>query len=177
LKLLGGYNVITSLKSGLTASAALLTISAVASAADIPKGTYDVTGVITASTCRTLSPALKRGAPEKASVIYPGAGQLKMILANPATATTAKPGGATTSVCVSVGKIPTTGLNNAAITFNCFTDTISGPGKTAGAQLKTKFTVGGSHSPAVSQVSIKISVVVGGKPVCTYTGDGSYVLK
>ena len=168
--------MITSLKSDLTASA-LLTISAVASAADIPKGTYDVTGVITASTCGTLSPALKRGAPQKATVIYPGAGQPNMILANPATAPTAMPKGAVTDVCVSVGKVPTTGLNNAAISFNCFTDSISGPSKTAGSQLKTKFTVGASHTPAVSQVSIKISVAVGGRPACTYTGDGSYVLK
>jgi hypothetical protein len=175
---LGGYNVITSLKSSLTAAAALLTISTVASAADIAKGPYDVNGVITASTttCTTLSPALKKGSPQAASVMYPGAGQPNMIIATPATAPTAKPGGATSYVCVAVGKVPATGLNNAAINFKCYLDTLTGPGKTPVAQLKTKFTVGASHSTSVSQVSLKATLVVG-TTSCTYTTDGTYVLK
>jgi hypothetical protein len=175
---MGGYNVITSLKSGLTASAAFLTISAVASAADIPKGTYDVTGVITAATatCTTLSAALKKGSPQTSSVIYPGAGQLNMTIVSPATAPTAKPGGATSYLCVAAGKVPTTGLNKAAITFKCFLDTLTGPGKTPVAQLKAKYTVGASHSPDVSQVSLNATLVVG-KTSCTYTTDGTYVVK
>ncbi len=164
-------------KISLTASAMFLAMSAAASAADIPKGTYGVNGYITASTRENLSPSLKKGTASPATVIYPGAGQLKMTLADPQTTSTSKAGGAATEVCVAVGKVPAAGLDIANITFNCYGDTVSGPGKSVLAQLKSKFNVGLSHAVGVASVTITSSVVVGGSALCKFTSDGTYALQ
>jgi hypothetical protein len=168
----------TSYKLGLTLSAAFLAISAAASAADIPKGTYLVTGFTTSATGTFCSQAnLKKGTALSSSVIYPGAGGLKMILADPYTTSTGKVGSASTNVCVATGKVPAKGLDGAAMTFNCYTDTVNGPAKTAAAQLKASFNVGTSHSPDVAQVTVTSKVLLGSTTACTFTTDGTYVLQ
>jgi hypothetical protein len=175
---LGGFLVNTSYKLGLTLSAAFLAISAAASAADIPKGTYLVTGYTTTasgSLCGTAG--LKKGAPLSSSVIYPGAGGLKMVLANPATASTGAKGSAATNVCVATGKVPAKGLDGAALTFNCYTDTTKGPASSAAAQLKASFNVGTSHSPDVAQVTVSSKILVGGTTACTFSTDATYALQ
>ncbi len=164
-------------KLSLTASAMFMSISAAASAADIPKGTYGVNGFITSSTCESLSSALKKGTAAVSSVIYPGAGQLKMTLANPQTASTSKAGGAATEVCVAVVKVPAAGLDNANLTFNCYSDTVDGPAKSVLAQLKSKFNVGLSHATGVASVTVTSSLIVGGSALCKFTTDGTYSLQ
>jgi hypothetical protein len=163
-------------KTGLYFAATLMAISSVASAADIAKGTYSVQGFTTASTCGSLSASLKAGTPTTATVVYPGAGG-KMTLANPATASTGKAGSAASNVCVATTTVPSTGLNGANVTFNCYDDTVSGPASSAQAQLKSKFKVGASHSAAIEQVTVTSSVIVGSVSVCSFTTDGTYALE
>jgi hypothetical protein len=174
----------TSCKIGLSIAAIVFGVAANASAADdvlaadIAKGTYDVTGIVTAAASANCTAAgLKKGSAATSTIIYPGAGQLKMTLASPFTAPTGKPGSAATYVCIAVGKVPATGLNGASITFNCWNDTVRGPAKTPTAQIRAKYTVGASHSPSVSQVTAVSSIIVGGKNFCTYTTDSSYILQ
>ena len=168
----------TSFKLGLTLSSALLAVSVAASAADIPKGTYLVTGYTTSATGSFCAQAnLKKGAPLSSSVIYPGASGLKMVLADPYTASTGAKGSAATNVCVAAGKVPAKGLDGAAMTFNCYTDTVKGPASSAAAQLKASFNVGTSHSPDVAQVTVTSKVIVGGLTACTFSTDATYVLQ
>jgi hypothetical protein len=166
----------TSYQLALAVPGLLLAISTVASAADIAKGTYDAVSVVTASTCAKLSPALAKGATTRASVIYPGAGKPGMVLGSPATSTTGTPGSAASSVCLATTAVPAKGLNGAALTFNCFTDTVAALGKTS-VTLKSTFKVGASHSPAISQATIVGSLFVGKTLLCKYTSDGTYLLQ
>ncbi len=168
----------TSSKLGLTLSAAFLAVSAVASAADIPTGTYAVTGFTTsASGIGCKSGDLTKGAASDSSVIYPGAGKAGMVLASPFTKSTGAKGSAATNVCVATTKVPARGLDGAALTFNCYDDTVKGPASSAQAQLKATFNVGTSHSPAVKQVTVTSKVIVGGTTFCTFSNDGTYVLQ
>lgn len=168
----------TSYKLGLTLSAAFLAVSAVASAADIPAGTYDVTGFTTsASGVGCASGGLTKGAASNSSVIYPGAGKTGMVLVSPFTKSSGAKGSAATNVCVATTKVPAKGLDGAAITFNCYDDTVSGPASSAQAQLKTTFNVGASHSSDVKQVTVTSKVIVGGTTFCTFSNDGTYVLQ
>jgi hypothetical protein len=168
----------TSYKLGLTLCTTLLAVSAAASAADIPTGTYAVSGFTTSATGSECSLAgLKKGAASDSSVIYPGAGQTKMILASPFTASTGAKGSAATNVCVAVGKVPAAGLDGASMTFNCYDDTVKGPASSAQAQLKSTFNVGASHSASVKQVTVTSKVIVGGTTFCTFSNDGTYVLQ
>ena len=163
-----------SYKLSLALSAAFLAFSAAASAADIAKGVYLVNGYVTKSTCGSLSASLKVGTATTATVVYPGAGAVNMVLANPATTATSKPGGASSQVCKAIGKVPAAGLNNAAINFECYNDTVSGEATSAEAELKSKFKVGASHSGYISQVTVTSSLVVGGSTLCAFTTDGTY---
>jgi hypothetical protein len=167
-----------SYKSRLSVAAVFLSLSAVASAADLVKGTYDVNAYVTSATgtlCATAN--LKKGTAQVSSVIFPGNGQLKMILASPYTQPTGKAGSAATNVCVAAGKVPTTGLDGASMVFNCFNDTVAGPAKTAQAQLKAKFHLGASHSPSIYQVTVSSQILVNGANICTFTTDGTYTLQ
>ena len=168
----------TSYKLGLTLSAAFLAVSAIASAADIPTGTYAVTGFTTSAAGAGCSAGgLTKGAASDSSVIYPGAGKTGMVLASPFTKSNGAKGSAATNVCVATTKVPAKGLDGAALTFNCYDDTVKGPASTAQAQLKATFNVGASHSADVKQVTVTSKVIVGGTTFCTFSNDGTYVLQ
>jgi hypothetical protein len=173
----GGKIVKYSYRIGLAVSSLLLATSGVALAADISKGAYAVNGFYTLSTCASLSPGLKKGAATISQVEYPGAGKPGMILASPATAATGKPGSAASSVCVATTPVPAKGLDGAALTFNCFTDTTAGPAKTASAQLKATFNVGASHSTAIKQVTVTSTLIISKTLSCKLTTDGTYSLE
>jgi hypothetical protein len=170
----------TSYKLCLTLSAAFLAVSAVASAADIAKGSYQVDGYTTsASGSLCASAGLAKGTASASSVIYPGAGGLKMILASPYTMSTGAKGSAATNVCVATTKVPAKGLDGAALTFDCYDDTVKGPAAKQQATLKATFNVGASHSPSVDQVTVtsKIYLPGGLTPICTFSTDSTYVLQ
>jgi hypothetical protein len=176
-QIVGGKIVKYSYRVGLAVSSLLLATSGAALAADIAKGPYAANGVYTASTCGSISPALKKGAPTTSQVEYPGAGKPGMILASPATAATGKPGSAATSVCVATTAVPAKGLDGAALTFNCFTDTAAGPAKKPSAQLKATFNVGASHSAAIKQVTVSGTLIITKTLSCKLTTDGTYSLE
>jgi hypothetical protein len=173
----------TSSKIGLSVTAIVFGIASHAVADDavtatLAKGTYAVDGIVTAAASTNCATAgLKKGSVYQTTIIYPGSGLPNMTLVSPSTQATGKVGSASTYVCVAIGKVPATGLNGALITFNCFNDTVKGPAATATAKIRSKFTVGGSHNPAVSQVTAVSTILVGGKAFCTYTTDSSYILQ
>lgn len=163
---------------GLTAVVGTLSLSVVASAADLVKGTYDSSTYITSASGSLCSTAnLTKGTAQNSTVIFPGAGQPKMVLASPYTASTGKVGSASTNVCVATAKVPTTGLDGKTLTFNCYADTVNGPASSAQAQLKAKFDIGASHSPSVYQVTVHSQILLNGANVCTFTTDGTYALQ
>jgi hypothetical protein len=166
-----------SYRVGLAVSSLLLATSGVALAADLAKGPYAADGFYTASTCASISPGLKKGAPTTSQVEYPGAGKPGMILASPATAANGKVGSAATSVCVATTPVPAKGLDGAALTFNCFTDTTAGPAKKPSAQLKATFNVGASHSAAIKQVTVTSTLIISKTLSCKLTTDGTYALE
>ncbi len=155
----------------LTACALLIAASSAASAADIAVGNYSVTGYTTSSTC-TLPGTPQKGGASTATVVYPGAGKTGMFLANPATASNTAAGKGATQVCVSAGKVPAAGLNNATLTFKCYSDTEAGPAASAIATITAKFKIGASHSPDIKTVEVTSSIT---SPIsCKFTTDGTY---
>jgi hypothetical protein len=172
----GGKIVKYSYQLYLAVPSLLAAFTGAASAADIEKGTYAADSFYTASTCGTLSPTLKKGAPSLSTVEYPGAGKLGMVLASPATAATGKAGSASTSVCVATTAVPAKGLDGATLTFNCFTDTTAGLAKKPSAQLKATFNIGASHSAAIKQVTVIGTLIITKTLSCKITTDGTYSL-
>jgi hypothetical protein len=154
----------------------LLVASGAASAADIPKGTYDAQSVVTASTCGKLSPTLARGSTLISSVQYPGAGKAGMVLGSAGTSTTGKPGSAASNVCLATAAVPAKGLDGATVKFNCYTDTATALGKTPNT-LESKFNVGPSHNPGIRSVTVISSLFSGKSLLCKFTTDGTYTLQ
>ncbi len=153
---------------GLTACALFIAASSAASAADILVGNYSVTGFTTASTCK-ITGTPQKGQSSNATVVYPGAGKVGMILANPATAANTAAGKGATEVCVATGKIPAAGLNGATISFKCYSDS-----ETADSSLATitsKFTVGPSQTPQIHTVKVVTSIPLAN---CSFTTEGTY---
>lgn len=160
-----------SYKLGLSLSALLVAASGAATAADILVGNYSVSGFTTSSTC-TFPGTPQKGQVSNATVVYPGAGNAGMILANPATTSKSAAASGATQVCVAAGKVPTTGLNGATIAFNCYNDTETGPAGTVLAKLSAKFKVGASHSPQIRTVEVATTIT---SPIsCKFTNDGTY---
>jgi hypothetical protein len=172
----GGNVMITRYKLNFILPSALIAISSAAAAADIPKGTYAAISVVTASTCAKLSPTLAKGTTTLSSVQYPGAGKPGMVLGSAATATTGKPGSAASSVCTAGTAVPAKGLDGAALSFNCYTDTANALGTTA-TTLKSTFNVGPSHNPGIRSVTVSSSLLAGKTPLCKFTTDGTYALQ
>jgi hypothetical protein len=160
-----------------TAASALLAFAGAASAADMIKGYQDSHGYITQSTCGNLSASLKVGSPVGSWAFYPGAGKTGFVLATPATVSTGKAGSAETQVCTTAAAVPATGLNGASITFNCYADTVSGPGSSPQAQLQSKFTMGASHSADIKQVTTTANLIVNGVNLCNFTSDATWELE
>jgi hypothetical protein len=161
-----------SYKLGLTACALFATVSSVASAADIAAGNYSAIGFITSSTCPNIAGSPQKGQASTATIVYPGAGKAGMLLVNPATLSTTKPGAGATQVCVASGKVPAAGLNGATIPFICYNDTEAGPAKSSLAKFSAHFKVGASHSPqaATTEVTATLSSPVS----CKFTTDATY---
>lgn len=147
--------------------------SGAASAADILAGNYSVTGFTTSSNCK-ISGEPTKGAASNSTVVYPGAGKAGMILANPATTKTTSAGSGATEVCVAAGKVPTAGLNNATIAFNCYNDTEAGAAKSVLAKLTAHFKVGASHSTQINTVEVTTSITYPSVAACKFTTEGTY---
>jgi hypothetical protein len=174
----GRIIVSDSYKIGLTVCALFVAASSAASAADLGKGPNAINGIVTQSTCGTLSPTLKQGTNTLSNILYGGPGA-KATLASPGTSSTGKPGSASTSVCVATTATPSAGLNGATITFNCYGDTLSGPAASPQAKIKATFKIGASHDPSVKQINTVSSLFLGASPTptCSFTTDGTAVLE
>jgi hypothetical protein len=157
-----------------TTAAALIAFSGIASAADMLTGYQESDGYVTQSTCGSLSPSLAVGSPTDSWARYPGASKTGFTLASPGTTSSTSAGGANTNVCVATAAVPSTGLNGASLTFNCYTDTTSGPGSSPTAQLKSTFKMGASHSAQVKQVTTTSSLVINGVTACSFTADSTW---
>ena len=99
-----------------------------------------------------------------------------MTLGSPATATDGKPGSASSSVCTATMVVPAKGLDGAALTFNCYTDTTKALGKTA-TTLKSSFNVGPSHNAGIRSVTVTSTLLSGKMTLCKFTTDGTYALQ
>jgi hypothetical protein len=196
-----------SCSAGLTAFAALIAASGLASADVAVKGTYIAPGgVIVASTCGAVSASLAVGNTSNAVAFYPGPSLGNFTIVSPSTDPT-KGAGSTAAYTCRAGTykaggtvarptatwtnaiVPATGLNGASLPFACFLDTLAGPG--IGAKIGTA-----GHAPtAVINLTINAAptsdavvgqtlsvetteqLVLGGTPVCSYTTDATWFAK
>lgn len=78
-----------------------------------------------------------------------------MVFGSPATAKNGKPGSAATNVCT--------------------TPALNALGRTA-TTLESEFNVGPSHNPGLRSVTIRATLLSGGKPLCRFTTGGTYAL-
>ncbi|HTJ65144.1 MAG TPA: hypothetical protein VL899_15180 [Alphaproteobacteria bacterium] len=165
-------------KLGLTAIVGTLSAAAMAPAADLVKGTYDSSTYVTSASGNLCGTAgLTKGTAQTSTVVFPGNGQPKMVLASPYTSSKGSVGSASTNVCVATAKVPTTGIDGKTLSFNCYADTVNGPAKSAQAVLKAKFDVGASHSTSIYQVTVHSQILVNGTNICSFTTDGTYALQ
>jgi hypothetical protein len=171
---------------GTTACAALLAVSGLASADNAARNTYQTNGY-TVSTSDLAGGAicnafgLKVGAPSSSTIAYPGAGGLAGSFTlistgtSPAANTT---GSGVTSVCLSQGAVPSTGLDGATITFSCYENSSaqSAPPATPAATIVTTFAAAKTSDPVAGRtVNVEaVSALTVGTSTCNFTSDTTW---
>jgi hypothetical protein len=186
---------------GMTACAALMAASGIASAADVAaKGVYYAPGgLIVQSSCGAISPTLAVGVTSDAVFFYPGAGGSNFDIDSPAVSPATKTGGAAAYACLpgtlsvvkgvtkfTAMKVPLTGLNGASMPYACYADTLAGPGdggkpgtagKTPVATATVSFNAAATSNPipgAALDVETTETLNLGGGLTCTYVTDATW---
>lgn len=173
-----------SLTLGMTACAALMAVSGIASAASVM---YDADGYVTAATdgakypgfCALYGQAV--GTHSTPNFYYPGAGVPGMALESAGTAATAnKSNSGVTYSCISSNPSPTlkAGTTTLPITFVCTGDNMSGPGSTVAffTQTMKVSAIGGGATTSKNFLVETTSTYLDGsfQTICTATNQSTW---